>query len=161
MQIRPGIKLLDEIEGWGVPLSKGDSFEAVFKFYRNNGEPLLFDTCHQKPIPTIIHVDGQKQYSWTTPELIKSNIIYDFYGCLKRSYGMYPGIYYSMLGMKTMGYRHVRIAPHFMARSMAKYPGYSISANAVIKAEIFLIKIEVQQGCLQGEHVPATTDNSR
>ena len=153
MQIRPGIKLLDEIEGWGAPLSKGDGFEAVFKFYRNNGEPLLFDTCHQKPIPTIIHVGGQKQLSWTAPEIIKSNIIYDFYGCLTRSYGMYPGIYYSMLGMKTMGYRHVRIAPHFMARSMAKYPGYAISENAVIKAEIFLIKIDVQLAGLRSAHV--------
>ena len=77
---------------------------------------------------------------------MSSNIIYDYSGWLERKSGLIIGIYYSLIGMKTMGYRNVKIAPHFMAGSMGGYNG--IKSDSVIRLEIFLMKIykSAQQG---------------
>lgn len=139
MKLRPGIKLLKEIEGYGDPLLKGDRFEAVYKFYYNKGEPLQFDTFWHKPIPEIQLVDGKETIGWRSPEVIKSHIIYEHDGRLERKSDILPGIYYSLIGMKTMGYRFVSIAPHFLSDSLQD--GKKIKKGSIIKLEIFLIRI--------------------
>jgi hypothetical protein len=139
MNIRPGINLLEEIEGFGLPIVKGDRFEAVYKFYYNRGDPIIFDTVHQKPIPMISVENGKKVIGWLPLDTIKSNTVYDFNGWLERQSDIIVGLYYSIIGMKTMGYRRVRIAPHFMAGSLKGCNG--IKADSVIKIEIFLLKI--------------------
>jgi hypothetical protein len=40
MKRRSGIKLLREIEGHGAVIANKDRYDAVLKFYRNQGEPL-------------------------------------------------------------------------------------------------------------------------
>ena len=139
MKIRPGIKLICEIEGYGDPIRQGDRFEAVYKYYYNKGDPILFDTCWHKPIPEIQTVDGKDVIGWQKPEMIKSNVIYDHGGWLERKSDLPPGIYYSVMGMKTMGYRYVAIAPHFMSDSI--HDGKLIKKGSIIKMEIFLMRI--------------------
>lgn len=139
MKIRPGIKLLKEIAGHGDPLLKGDRFEAVYKFYYNKGEPIRFDTCWHKPIPEIQQIDGREVIGWQPSETVKSHIIYEHDGWLERKSDLLPGIYYSVMGMKTMGHRHVAIAPHFLSDSLQD--GQLIKQGSVIKLEIFLIRI--------------------
>lgn len=68
MNIRPGIKLLKEIGGYGDPIIKGDRFEAVYKFYYNKGDP------------TIVDINGKDEIARTVGEKIKTNIIYDHNG---------------------------------------------------------------------------------
>ncbi|MGZ4974355.1 MAG: hypothetical protein ACXWDN_16470 [Limisphaerales bacterium] len=139
MKIRPGIKLLKEIEGYGDPILKGDRFEAVYKYYYNKGEPILFDTFWHKPIPEIQTVDGKDVIGWLKIETFKSNTVYQHGGWLERQSEIAPGLYYSLLGMKTMGYRFVAIAPHFMSDSWAD--GKLVKKGSVIKVEIFLMRI--------------------
>lgn len=138
MNIRPGIKLLNEIEGYGDPIGKGDRFEAVYKYYRNKGEPIILNVVLHPPIPKIEEIDGECRISWMSPNVIKSNVIYDYSGWLTRQSGLPPGLYYSLLGMKRMGYRHVKIAPHFLSNSI--FDDKAVKKNSVIKVEIFLIK---------------------
>ena len=140
MKIRPGIKLIDEIEGYGKPIAKGDGFEAVYKFYRNKGDPLLFDVVNHKPIPRIHEENGIKKIGWMPMTAERTNVVYQYSGWLERQSEINVGIYYSLLGMKTMGYRKVRIAPHFFARSMAGYDG--IKSDSVVWVEIFLMEIK-------------------
>ncbi len=139
MKIRPGIKLIKEIEGYGDPIQKGDRFEAVYKHYYNKGEPILFDTFWHKLIPEIQTVEGKEVIGWQKSETFKSNTIYQHDGWLERQSEILPGIYYSLLGMKTMGYRFVAIAPHFMSDSIQD--GQTIKKGSVIKVEIFLMRI--------------------
>jgi hypothetical protein len=58
---------------------------------------------------------------------------------LARQADILPGIYYSILGMKTMGYRHVAIPPHLYAHSIHQIHG--IDRESVIKMEVFLLRI--------------------
>lgn len=57
-------------------------------------------------------------------------------GWLERQSEINVGIYYALVGMETMGYRKLRIAPHFFARSMAGHDG--IKSESVICVGIFL-----------------------
>jgi hypothetical protein len=140
VNIRPGIKLLKEIEGYGDPIEKGDRFESVYKFFYNKGDPILFDTCWHKPIPELVKVDGQDVIGWIPPQMVKTNVVYDHNGWLERQSDLVVGLYYSLMGMRQMGYRHVKIAPHFMANSI--FDAVQIKKESVIVVEIFLLLIK-------------------
>lgn len=142
MNIRPGIKLLKEIEGYGNPISIGDRYDAVTKYFYNKGEPILFDTCWHKPIPEVIQVDGHDVIGWQPSVMMKTNTIYQHDGLLQRQSGLLPGVYYSLIGMKTMGYRFVSIAPHFFSDSL--WDGVKIKKGSIVKVEIYLMKISPQ-----------------
>ncbi len=139
MKIKAGIKLLKEIEGYGSPIEDSDRYDAVLKFYRNRGEPLEFDTVLQAPIPYIDDSQGKPAIAWSTPTMHQSNVVFQRYGWLARQGDLLPGIYYTILGMRTMGYRSVAIPPHLYAHSMHEVHG--IDRESVIKLEVFLIRI--------------------
>lgn len=139
MKIQGGIKLLNEIEGYGDPIQDSDRFDAVLKFYRNKGDPLEFDTILQEPIPYIVETNGTLTIAWNAPKMHRSNIVYERDRFLARQADVLPGIYYTILGMRTMGYRHVVIPPHLFAHSMHEVCG--IDRESVIKLEVFLMKI--------------------
>jgi hypothetical protein len=142
MKIQAGIKLLSEIEGYGEPIQDSDRFDAVLKFYRNKGDPLEFDTILQDPIPYIVDLNGKPAIGWNAPKMHRSNVVYERYSWLARQGGLLPGVYYAILGMKTMGYRHVAIPPHLFAHSM--HAVLAIDRESVIKLELFLMKIHPQ-----------------
>lgn len=140
MKIRPGIKLLKEIEGYGDPIAAGDRYDAVFKYYYNKGDPLVaFDTFLHPPIPEIVTVDGKDVIGWQQPQMVRSNTVYHNHSWLARQAELLPGLYYSLIGMCTMGYRFVSIAPHFMSDSI--HDGVIIKKGSIIKVELFLIRI--------------------
>ena len=139
MKIHAGIKLLNEIEGYGDPIGDSILFDAVLKFYRNKGDPLEFDTVLQDPIPYIAEQNGTPSISWGAPTMHRSNVVFERHRVLARQADLLPGIYYTILGMKTMGYRHVAIPPHLFAHSMHEV--FGIDRESVIKLEVFLMKI--------------------
>jgi hypothetical protein len=139
MNIQAGIKLLNEIDGYGDPIQDSDRFDAVLKFYRNKGDPLEFETILQESIPHVVDLKGKPAIAWHTPKMHRSNVVFERYSALARQADLLPGIYYAILGMRTMGYRHVAIPPHLYAHSMYEVCG--IDRESVIKLEIFLMRI--------------------
>jgi hypothetical protein len=139
MKIQAGIKLLNEIEGYGNPIQDSDRFDAVLKFYRNKGDPLEFNTILQDSIPYVVELNGKPTIAWTAPKMHKSNIVFERYGWMARQGGVLPGIYYTLLGMRTMGYRHVAIPPHLYAHSMHEV--FGIDRESVIRLEVFLMRV--------------------
>lgn len=156
MIIQAGIKLLSEIEGYGNPIHDSDRFDAVLKFYRNKGDPMEFDTVLKEPIPYIVEQNGKPIIAWNAPTMHRSNVIYERYRVLARQAGLLPGIYYTILEMRTMGYRHVAIPPHLFAHSMHEVCG--IDRESVIKVEVFLMMIHPKpaQPCPDRMAAPAT-----
>jgi hypothetical protein len=138
MKIQAGIKLLNEIEGYGDPIQDSDRFDAVLKFYRNKGNPLEFETILQDSIPYVVDLNGKPTIAWNAPKMHKSNVVYERYRVLARQAGVLPGIFYTILGMRTMGYRNVAIPPHLFAHSMHEVCG--IDRESVIKLEVFLLR---------------------
>lgn len=130
---------MKEIVGYGEPIQDSERFDAVLKFYRNKGEPLEFDAILQDPIPYILENHGNSVIAWHAPKMHKSNIIYERNRTLARQADVLPGIYYAILGMKTMGYRHVAIPPHLFAHTM--HEQFGIDRESVIKMEVFLLRI--------------------
>jgi hypothetical protein len=139
MKIQAGVKLLNEIVGYGDAIQDSDRFDAVLKFYRNRGDPLEFDTVLQDSIPYVVDLDGKPTIAWHTPKMSRSNIVYERYKVLARQADVLPGIYYAILGMRTMGYRHVAMPPHLFAHSMHEV--FGIDRESVIKLEVFLMRI--------------------
>jgi hypothetical protein len=139
MKIQAGIRLLEEIEGYGNPIQDSDRFDAVLKFYRNRGDPLEFDTILQEPIPYVDNSTGKPVIAWNKPTMHRSHVVFERHCALARQSDLLPGIYYAILGMKTMGYRHVAVPPHLYAHSMHLIHGFD--RESVIKLEIFLLRI--------------------
>ena len=139
MKIQAGVKLLKEIEGYGNPIADSDRFNAVLKFYRNKGDPLEFDTLLQDSVPYMDESGGAMRIAWSAAQLHRSHVVFWRDTVLARQADMLPGIYYSILGMRMMGYRFVAIPPHLYAHSMHTVHG--IERDSVIKLEVFLLKI--------------------
>jgi hypothetical protein len=139
MKIQAGVKLLREIEGYGEPIKDCDRFNAVLKFYRNKGEPLEFEAVLQEPVPYIDESGDTMRIAWGKPVMHRSNVVFERDRVLARQADVLPGIYYSILGMKTMGYRFVAIPPHLYSHSMHTVHG--IERESLIKLEIYLLKI--------------------
>lgn len=145
--------MLKEIEGYGDLIRDSDRFNAVLKFYRNKGDPLEFDTILQDPVPYVDESDGAMRIAWSAPKMHRSHIVFERDAVLARQADMLPGIYYTLLGMRTMGYRFVAIPPHLYAHSMHEVHG--IERESVIRLEVFLMKI-YPSPVAQQESVQAT-----
>ena len=139
MKIQAGIKLLKEIEGYGEPIKDCDRFNAVLKFYRNKGAPLEFDVILQDSVPYIDESEGSMRIAWSKPTMHRSHIVFERDRVLARQADVLPGIYYTILGMRTMGYRFVAIPPHLYAHTMHTIHG--IERESVIKLEVYLLRI--------------------
>lgn len=139
MKLQAGISLLKEIVGHGDPIKDCDRFDAVLKFYRNRGEPLEFETVLQEPTPFVADSEGRLVIAWSAPKMHKSNVVFERNRVLARQADILPGIYYSIMGMKLMGYRHVAIPPHLFAHTMHQVLG--IDRESVIRLEVFLTMI--------------------
>ena len=136
MKLRSGIKLLAEIEGYGEPIKDNDRCDAVLKFYRNQGEPLVMRTVLTEPIPYVSEGDSGLQIAWEPPTMVDTHIVVARNLTVSRGADMLPGIYYTLLGMRSGGYRHVAIPPHLYAHSM--YEIHGIDRDSVIKLECFV-----------------------
>jgi hypothetical protein len=136
MKLRSGIKLLAEIEGYGEPIKDNDSCDVVLKFYRNQGDPLVMKTVLSGPIPYVSEGASGPKIAWEPPTMVDSHIIVLRNLTVSRGADVLPGIYYTLLGMRLGGYRHVAIPPHLYAHSMHEIHG--IDRDSVIKLECFV-----------------------
>ena len=105
MKLRSGIQLHAESEGYGEAIQDNDRYDAVLKFYRNKGDPLTMKTVHTEPIPKAVEHDGELRIEWDTPEMVESHIVVERNRSLSRGADLLPGIYYTLLGMRTGGFR--------------------------------------------------------
>ena len=139
MKIQAGIRLLKAIEGYGDPIRDSDRFSAVLKFYHNKGDPLQMDTTLQDPVPCVDESEGAPRIAWSAAQMQRSHIVFEREAMLARQADVLPGIYYSILGMRQMGYRFVAIPPHLFAHSVHEPLG--IDRDSVVKIEVFLLRI--------------------
>jgi hypothetical protein len=136
MNHRSGIKLLAEIEGFGEQIKDNDRCDAVLKFYRNQGDPLIMKTYLSEPTPKIVENEEGIAIAWEQPELVDSHIVFERSMSVSRGADILPGIYYTLLGMRSGGYRHVAIPPHLYSHSMHDLHG--IDKDSIIKLECFV-----------------------
>ena len=123
MRLRSGIKLLDERAGLGLPAKKGDSVIYNLKIFLNKGDevPLNQRQAEYLPVQMIRTVDGDRFVDHKT---------------VLGSREAMAGVEYSLIGMKTDGYRKVRVSPHLAYRDEGL--GDLIPANAVLIVELWL-----------------------
>jgi hypothetical protein len=133
MKLRSGVKLLAEIQGHGDPIKENDRCDAVLKFYRNKGDPLVMRTSHTEAIPHVKEGPEGLLIAWDAPAMIDSHVVIVRGLAVSRGADVLPGIYYTLLGMRTGGFRHVAIPPHLYAHSMHEIHG--IDRDSVIKLE--------------------------
>ncbi len=95
MRLRSGIKLLDERAGMGLPAKKGDSVIYNLKIFLNKGDevPLNQRQIEYLPAQMIRTIDGYRFVDHKT---------------VLGSREAMAGVEYSLIGMKTDGYRKVR-----------------------------------------------------
>lgn len=123
MRLKSGIKLLDERAGLGLPAKKGDSVIYNLKIFLNKGDevPLNQRQAEYLPVQMIRTVDG---YCFVDHKTVLG------------SRDAMAGVEYSLIGMKTGGYRKVRVSPHLAYRGEGL--GDLIPANAVLIVELWL-----------------------
>ena len=76
MKLRSGIKLLREVIDDGEVVENKDGFDAVLKFYRNNGDPLFVGDAGSQAEPYLESIDGESVIMWRNTSLEFSNVIY-------------------------------------------------------------------------------------
>lgn len=136
MKFRSGIKILAEIEGSGDSIEDNDRCDAVLKFYRNQGEPLRMRTALTEAVPYVKEGPEGLLIAWEGPAMTDSHIVLERNFTVSRRTDVLPGIYYTLLGMRAGGFRHVAIPPHLYAHSMHEFHG--IDRESVIKLECFV-----------------------
>ena len=126
MRIKSGIKLLAEIEGEGEPAAKGDTVVYNCRLYHNKGEEIALNErqADQLPAHMIRVVDGYRFIDHKTTLGSRQTM---------------AGVEYSLDGMKSGGYRKIRISPHLAYRD--KGLGELIPANAVLIVELWLREV--------------------
>ena len=126
MNISRGIKLLDEIQGTGIPAAKGDRVIYNLKIFLNHGEEVPLNEIQAKQLPKeMIRIEGGAPLIDHTTILGKRQSI--------------AAVEASLTGMKVGGYRKVRASPHLAFREKG-LPGL-IPGNAVLILELWLREI--------------------
>src|SRR5262245_46621640 len=130
MRLKSGIKLLNERSGDGVPAKKGDRVVYNLKIFLNNGDEVPLN---------------QKELEYLPETMIRT---VDGYHFVDHSFRLgtreaMAGVEYALSGMRTGGYRKVRISPHLAYRDEGL--GDLIPANAVLIVELWLREIVSQR----------------
>jgi len=125
-RIASGIALLTETEGQGAAAAKGDRVIFNMRLWLNRGDevPLNAKQAQHLPPQMIRSVDGEKLIDHRAT-LGKREVV--------------AGVERSLTGMKTGGYRKVRVSPHLAYREKG-LPGL-IPEHAVLIVEIWLREI--------------------
>ena len=124
MSIKPGINLIEEMEGHGEPARKGDRVVYNIRMFLNKGDEV---PINEKQVSLGLPADGIRQADGL--------VFVDHQTTLGRR-STIAGIEYSLTGMKPGGYRKVKVSPH-LAYGEKGVPGL-IPANALLVIEIWL-----------------------
>ncbi len=118
-----GLKLLEERDGEGRQVEKGDRVVYNIRIFLNQGDEVPLNEIHAKQVPKeMIRVVDGVTFIDRTIVLGQRQAI--------------AGIEHALLGMKAGGYRKVRISPHLAYRDKG-IPDL-IPADAVLTCEILL-----------------------
>jgi len=130
MRLRSGIHLLAERAGLGRPAQKGDRVIYNLKIFLNKGDevPLNQRQAEYLPVQMIRTVDGYRFVDHKT---------------VLGSREAMAGVEYSLIGMKTDGYRKVRVSPHLAYRDEGLDD--LIPANAVLIVELWLRELFLRE----------------
>ncbi len=125
-----GVTLLAETEGDGRPAAKGDRVIYNTKIWMNRGDEVQLNAMQAQLLPEhmIREVAGEKLIDHSTV-LGTRRVI--------------AGVERSLTGMKSGGYRKVKVSPHLAYRDKG-VPGI-IPADAVLVIEIWLRSITSAQ----------------
>ena len=123
MNIKRGIKLLQEIQGKGRPAEKGDQIVYNLKIFLNKGEEVPLNQIQSRNIPE---------------EMTREEAGYLFvnHKTVLGSREPIPAVEFSLMGMKKGGYRKVKASPYREKGIPGLIPG-----NAVLILEIWCRKI--------------------
>ena len=126
MNLKRGIKLLEEHEGIGEPVKKGDRVAYNLKMFLNQGEevPLNERQAEHLPAEMIRTIEGDHFVDHRTTLGSREAI---------------AGVEYSLIGMKKGGYRKLRVSPHLAFRDKG-LPGL-VPPNAVLVIELWLREV--------------------
>ena len=127
MNIRPGIKLIEEREGSGMLAEKGCHATYNLRAYLSKGDEVLIN---RRDIAV----------SWPT-EMFTSDDKGDLinFVCVIGKREAFAAVEYALIGMKEGGYRKVKAKPHLAYRE-AGVPGL-VPKNAMLTFEIWLRKL--------------------
>jgi len=127
MNIRPGIKLLEEREGSGRAAEKGCHVTYNLRAYLSKGDEIPIN--HRDPAIT-----------WPKEMLTSDNKgdLINFVCEIGKRRAL-AAVEYALIGMKEGGYRKVKAKPHLAYRELG-VPGL-VPKNAVLTIEIWLRKL--------------------
>ena len=129
MNLKSGIKLLEENIGEGPEANKGDTVIYNSKIFLNKGDEIPLNKLQVERIPEqynhiIRTVDNYKFIDHTTTLGKRESI---------------AGVEHTLIGMKEGGYRKVKVSPHLAYREKG-IPDL-IPGKAVLTIEIWLREI--------------------
>ena len=129
MNIKSGIKLLEETEGQGVAAKKGDQVVYNMKLFLNKGDEVPLNERQAKNMPDhlshMIRTEGDYKFINHHTTLGKRESM--------------AAVEYSLVGMKEGGYKKIKASPH-LAYGDKGIPGL-IPQNAVLTIELWLREI--------------------
>ena len=130
-----GLTVLEEREGTGRPVQKGDRVVYNARIYLNKGDEVPLNSTQAAHLPQeMVRVEN-------------GVTVVDHRIVLGRRQAI-AGIEHALLGMRPGGYRKVRISPHLAYREKG-VPGL-IPADAVLTVELWLREMA------EGGRVPAS-----
>jgi FKBP-type peptidyl-prolyl cis-trans isomerase (trigger factor) len=126
MNLKRGIKLLEEREGAGKPAAKGDRVVYNLKMFLNQGDevPINERQAEHLPADMIRTVAGKRFVDHRTTLGSREAI---------------AGVEHALIGMSNGGYRKVWVSPHLAFREKG-LPGL-VPANAVLIVELWLQEV--------------------
>jgi len=122
LQMKKGVKLIEESIGEGEPLERQNYYQVKFNFWLNKGEAIVWD----EPWGLLERAelkDGGKT--------LITDIRFD-------RLDLISGLFYGLEGMKIGGTRKLRIAPH-LAYGETGVPNV-IPPNAVLICEVSILE---------------------
>lgn len=126
MEVKRGVKLLEQREGEGIPAKRGDKVVYNLKLFCNKGDEILLNERQAEHLPA---------------EMISTSDGHPFidHRITLGNRDAIAGIEYSLLGMKKGGYRKVRVSPQLAYRDKG-LPDL-IPPNSVLIIELWLREI--------------------
>jgi FKBP-type peptidyl-prolyl cis-trans isomerase len=133
MNIKPGIRLLEETEGSGIIAERGDTVVYNLRAFLSKGDEVALNVLSEEDRSKI------EQYY---PSMLNRQDGYEylnFSSTLGTRQAACTGVEYTLYGMREEGYRKVRVSPHLAYRD--KGLPDKVPPNAVVIFEIWLRKI--------------------
>ncbi len=132
MYIKPGIKLIKDLQGDGLIAEKGDTVIYNLRCFLNQGDEIPINTVTEQGSAKI------EAHQSNFFRIREGSEVIDF-TCRIGKRDAIAGIEYSLVGMKEGGFRKIKISPHLGYRDTG-VPD-RIPHNAVLICHIWLERV--------------------